>query len=483
MATKHNPPGPMAFRWFTPELVARMRSEGRGAFGGGYTGARAQRYRDGYSDGEHGEQPAPNRTEDYAEGYVAGRIAIGRDPLGLLERAKRNPVAVSVANPASRRALAKYHALMEAGSFDAAAKVYRRIHGGLKGHAKRKKNPSYGAAAALPASTTFGAIPVRSKFYLAGSARVEGHPPSGPWVKTSEWVARGPRGSQNLTSTHVVYPSLREAREAYDEAWMRYHSTPARSNPRGATSAWPSWATPNNASVYVTRVMEHSDGSWGAHFHGNAKGSNTAVTWQASGRTPADLVRNIRAGDGVDGKLPSTAVSAFREATTSGERGVFVPEGSREVFLALLGKGARSNPRYTTGAYAERVKLPKRAGRAPIGEASVPYIQAAFRGTDHTAALEASIRHANAAARAYNRTMRAAYATHGEMGPPISGVGQEHFPAKTKDLLRKQLRAFNAAQDAAALHYKALGKRTPFSQSAYANQMVKAGGYGYGNAR
>ncbi len=44
-------------------------------------------------------------------------------------------------NPASKKAMAKYHRLVEQGFYDAAARTLKRIHAGQKGAAKRKHNP------------------------------------------------------------------------------------------------------------------------------------------------------------------------------------------------------------------------------------------------------------------------------------------------------------------------------------------------------
>jgi len=143
----------------------------------------------------------------------------------------------------------------------------------------------------------------------------------------------------------------------------------------------------------------------------------------------------------------------------------------------------KKNPRYASGPYAERVKLPGWSGKAALEHAPAPRIRAAFGSTDHEAALEKAIVHANAAARAYNRTMKEAIAKHGDPQPWVSGIGSESFPEATKKLLRRQLDAFNRAQDAANLHYKATGKRTPFYKSEYAHRLVKAGGYGLGSAK
>lgn len=141
------------------------------------------------------------------------------------------------------------------------------------------------------------------------------------------------------------------------------------------------------------------------------------------------------------------------------------------------------NPRYASGPYTEKVKVPGFYGKTGLEHATAPRVRAAFPGADHITAIEKAIVHANAAARAYNRTMKAAIAKHGEPHPWISGIGSESFPDATKKLLRKQLDAFNRAQDAVALHYKALGKRTPFYKSEYAHRLVKAGGYGLGSTK
>jgi hypothetical protein len=150
---------------------------------------------------------------------------------------------------------------------------------------------------------------------------------------------------------------------------------------------------------------------------------------------------------------------------------------------ANLRPAAKANPRYASGAYAERIKLPGWNRPANLVEASAPRVRASFPGVSHEAAIEKAIVHANAAARAYNRTMKAAIAKHGDPHPWISGIGSEDFPEATKKLLRKQLDAFNRAQDAVALHYKALGKRTPLHKSDYAHRLVTAGGYGLGGAK
>jgi hypothetical protein len=142
-----------------------------------------------------------------------------------------------------------------------------------------------------------------------------------------------------------------------------------------------------------------------------------------------------------------------------------------------------ANPRYASGPYVEKIKLPGWNGKTSLEHASAPRVRAAFPGADHAAAIEKAIVHANAAARAYNRTMKAAIAKHGDPHPWISGIGSESFPDATKKLLRKQLDAFNRAQDAVALHYKATGKRTPLHKSEYAHRLVKAGGYGLGSTK
>lgn len=65
---------------------------------------------------------------------------------GKAYEATRAELAASITNPASRKALAKYHGLVSAGRFEDAAKTYKRIHGGLKGAHTRaaksaKRNP------------------------------------------------------------------------------------------------------------------------------------------------------------------------------------------------------------------------------------------------------------------------------------------------------------------------------------------------------
>lgn len=142
-----------------------------------------------------------------------------------------------------------------------------------------------------------------------------------------------------------------------------------------------------------------------------------------------------------------------------------------------------ANPRYATGAYIETVKLPKRARPAPLHEASAPRIRASLGAVGHEAAIENAIGHANAAARAYNRALAAAYKKYGEHGPAISLIGQDHWPFSVKDRLRRAYAAFQGAQDAIHLHYNALGKRTPLRESPYAAKMVKAGYYGTGDLR
>lgn len=83
-----------AYRWFTPTLEARaakLRSL-RGSYSPFSLKAEDARFREGYSDGSKGEAPAPNRSEAYALGYVAGHLDTGRTapvPAGY----RRNPAA------------------------------------------------------------------------------------------------------------------------------------------------------------------------------------------------------------------------------------------------------------------------------------------------------------------------------------------------------------------------------------------------------
>lgn len=84
-------PATAAYRWFTPELEARASAipQLRGTRYSPFSlKAEDTRFRAGYFDGSKGQAPAPNRTEAYALGYVAGRLDVGRAPLGLL---KTNP--------------------------------------------------------------------------------------------------------------------------------------------------------------------------------------------------------------------------------------------------------------------------------------------------------------------------------------------------------------------------------------------------------
>lgn len=161
-------------------------------------------------------------------------------------------------------------------------------------------------------------------------------------------------------------------------------------------------------------------------------------------------------------------------------------EGKVKPALAAQKKAGtyKRNPSpYARGAYVERVKLPKWNGKPMLIEAPAPRIQAEFPGISkagHLKEVERACVKANIAAHAYNRAMRAAYTKYGTKGGSVSGIGQEHFPKNVKTHLIKALDAFQAAQDAAQLHYKASGARTPFYKSVWVDKLVKAGGYGLG---
>lgn len=181
---------------------------------------------------------------------------------------------------------------------------------------------------------------------------------------------------------------------------------------------------------------------------------------------------------------PSGEVFAGRASRRSGE---ITPEGRRWLVLESAarpnpGKRAK-NPRYSSGVYAETVRLLKRSRPVPLREASAPRIRASLGTTGHEARIEEAIVHANAAARAYSRALAAAYKKYGEQGPAISLIGQDHWPSSVKDRLRRAYAAFQGAQDAIHLHYNALGKRTPLRESPYAAKMAKAGYYGTGDLR
>ena len=80
-----------AYRWFTPTLEARaakLRSL-RGSYSPFSLKAEDARFREGYSDGSKGEAPAPNRSEAYALGYVAGRLDTGRTASQLVAYPRR----------------------------------------------------------------------------------------------------------------------------------------------------------------------------------------------------------------------------------------------------------------------------------------------------------------------------------------------------------------------------------------------------------
>lgn len=91
---------------------------------------------------------APDGTVKRVRGSAKKSLSLADDRVIALRKAG----ALSQSNPASRKALAKYHGLISAGRFEDAAKTYKRIHGGLKGAHTRAAKRS-GTKHANPALT------------------------------------------------------------------------------------------------------------------------------------------------------------------------------------------------------------------------------------------------------------------------------------------------------------------------------------------
>lgn len=341
-----------------------------------------------------------------------------------------------------------------------------------------KPNPHYAADFIAPDTAKVVKLFSKSGFTdihmkkLANPARrvwkVEFHPAMGQTARLRQIVERW-EGKLNTTTFVATFAAADDAENAANQAadWgiagrdtrrAKPKVTLVRRNPkdRGKTFTNPdSYIDMSNGdSVKIEGTGSRCYGTWFRHekrLLGVGPSTRRAVAKWVHDRMAAEGLSQV----GADGTV------------------IFTPRAPI----------AKNNPRYDSGPYAERVKLPGWRSKALLVEAPAPRIRAAFGSTDHEAAIEKAIVHANAAARAYNRTMKAAIAKHGEPHPWVSGIGSDSFPEATKKLLRKQIDAFHRAQDAVEMHYNAMGKRKLLHQSPYAQRLVQAGNYGIGSAK
>lgn len=125
-------------------------------------------------------------------------------------------------------------------------------------------------------------------------------------------------------------------------------------------------------------------------------------------------------------------------------------------------------------------------GMKGMGRQANPGLRARSAAADYSE-VEARISAANKLANTYNSTLARALKAHGERGPWISAIAQEHFPESVKEKLRTTIHAFHAAQDAVNAAWRKVHPRTDFYHSSKASpfraRMVRAGSYGTGGAR